>query len=161
MVTVSPRWLPNKPRDKLVWVLPSLIWRPPRPWTAPVFVLQIAPYIFTSTAPPHIFTKYFQIIKLLVVVAVIGCGGVVVVLLLVLEMSFSGFVKAKCWSFFRINEIWQPHLLWQQHQTKRYGNIEVEVFLSFSLQTLASYWRAGDGGVPALVKNQSFPWWLH
>ena len=70
-----------------------------------MFVLQIAPYIFTSTAPPHIFTKYCQIIKVLVVVdiiviAVIGCGGVVVVRLLVLEMFFSGSVKAKFQSLF-------------------------------------------------------------
>ena len=55
--------------------------------------------------PPHIFTKYFQIIKVLFVFAVIGGCGVVVVLLLVLEMSFSGFVKVKFQKKIRINEI--------------------------------------------------------
>ena len=75
-----------------------------------MFVLQIAPYIFTSTAPPHTFTKYCQIIKVLIVVdiviiAVIGVGGVVVVCLFVLAMSFSGCAKTKCQEKFRINEI--------------------------------------------------------
>ena len=70
-----------------------------------MFVLQIAPYIFTSTAPPHIFTIFvLQNAKVLVevviiAVAFIGGGGVVVVCLFVFAMSFSGFAKATCQGF--------------------------------------------------------------
>ena len=57
MVTVSRRRLPNKVRDKLVPVLPSLIWPPLRPWPTHCLLCSQLPDTFSQpTLPPtHTF----------------------------------------------------------------------------------------------------------
>ena len=57
MVTVSRRRLPNKVRDKLVPVLPSLIWPPLRPWPTHCLLCSQLPHTFSqpSLPPTHTF----------------------------------------------------------------------------------------------------------